>query len=311
MVAIAAIAGTARADDELAEARRREAALDYQGALAIVDRVLARGGADPGRYAELHLLAGRLAAGLDQPQVAEGHFARTLALRPDTRLPDGTSPKLTAPFDIARARTLPLQLRVTSIQGLVTIHLDADALGLVAGIQVHVLDRAGTHSDVVARRAMRIAIPAGTSAVEVAALDASGNRVWTGPAPVEPALVGGATDVPRGDRVVSGETRSVFARWPLWAAITGVAIGTGAVATWKFRTAQNDWDDLQRSGTAEFTALEDLEQRGRRWGWTANVAFGAAVVTGIVSLTLSVRGSRHPIVFSVGPGPGVAVAGSF
>lgn len=310
MVAIAAIAGTARAEDELAEARRREAALDYQGALAIVDRVLGRGGADPGRYAELHLLAGRLAAGLDQPQVAEGHFARVLALRPETRLPDGTSPKLTAPFDIARARTLLLQLRVTAIQGLVTIHLDADALGLVAGIQVHVIDRAGTHSDVVARRAMRIAIPSGTSAVEVAALDASGNRVWTGPAPSEPAVVG-ATGVPRDDRVVSDESPSVLARWPLWAALTGVAIGTGAVATWKFRTTQSDWDDLQRSGTAEFSALEDLEQRGRRWGWTANIAFGAAVVTGIVSLTFYVRGSNGPVAFSVGPGTGLAVAGSF
>jgi hypothetical protein len=308
VVAIAMVAGVARAGDDLAEARRLEAALDYAGAIAVVNRLLVRGGADPGQLAELHLLAGRLAAGLDRPQVAEGHFARLLALRPEARLPDGTSPKLTAPFETARARSIPLRLHVTSARGLITIHRDADALGLVVGIQVHVVDAAGTHSDVTDRARVRIAIPATTSAIEVAALDAAGNRVWIGTAPDEPIV-----DAPRPPRVVFGEGPPFVARWPLWAAITGVAIGTGAVATWKFRAAQDDWDRLQRSGNAEFSVLEDLERRGRRWGWTANIAFGAAVVTGLVSLSFYVRGNHGPIALQVGPGPGagLAVGGQF
>jgi hypothetical protein len=297
VAATAVIAVPARADDSLAEARRREAALDYQGALTIVEGAIAAGGADPGRLAELHLFAGRLAAGLDRPDRAEGHFARVLALRPETRLPAGTSPKLTAPFDAARARLVPLRLSVTSTQGLVTLHLDADALGLVAGIQVHVVDGAGLHSDVVAERATRVAIPSGTSATEVSALDARGNRLWIGAIPV---VLG-----PRG---IGRERRSVVARWPLWAVVTGVAVGTGAVATWQLRSAQDAWDRGRASGTAEFSELQDIERRGRRWGWTANIAFGAAVVTGLVTLSFSIRGDHGPIAFSVGPGPGTGLA---
>ncbi|MDB4964189.1 MAG: hypothetical protein JWP01_4188 [Myxococcales bacterium] len=289
----------AHADDSLAEARQREAALDYQGALTIVEGALAAGGADPGRLAELHLFAGRLAAGLDRADRAEGHFARVLALRPELRLPEGTSPKLTAPFEAARARSIPLRLSVTSTRGLVTLHLDADALGLVAGVQVHVIDGAGVHSDVVAERSTRIAIPSGTQATEASALDVMGNRLWVGVVPLEGAL---------GPRVPGGEPRSLIARWPLWAVVSGVALTTGAVATWQLRRAQNEWNTARASGSAEFSDLEDIERRGRRWGWTANIAFGAAIVTGLVAVSFSVRGDTGPIAFSVGPGPGTGLA---
>jgi hypothetical protein len=166
------------------------------------------------------------------------------------------------------------------------------------------------HSDVVERHALRIAIPADTTAIEVAALDGAGNRVWIGPAPAE-TIIGPAPA--KSPRIVFGEEPSLLARWPVWAVITGVAIGTGGIAAWQFRTAQDDFDRLKRSGNGEFTELQDLEQRGRRWGWTANIAFGAAVVTGVVSLSFYVRGSHGPVAFSVGPGPGtgLAVAGQF
>lgn len=308
VVAIAMVAGTAHADDDLAEARRLEASLDYAGAIAVVNRLLVRGGAEPGQLAELHLLAGRLAAGLDRPQVAEGHFARLLALRPEARLPDGTSPKLTVPFETARARSIPLSLHVTSARGLITIHRDADALGLVVGIQVHVVDATGTHSDVTDRGRIRIAIPAATSAIEVTALDAAGNRVWIGTAPDEPIVEG-----PRPPRIVFGEGPSFVGRWPLWAVITGVAVGTGVFATVKFYSAQDEFDRLKRAGETNFTALQDLETRGRRWGWTANIAFGAGVVTGLVTIAFSVRGDHGPIALRIGPGPGtgLAITGGF
>src|SRR5262245_5385207 len=104
------MANVAHAEDELARARQLEGQLEYEQALAIVEAALARGGAEPARWVELHLLAGRLAAGLDRARVAEDHFARVLALRPETTLPEGTSPKLTAPLAAARARPTALEL---------------------------------------------------------------------------------------------------------------------------------------------------------------------------------------------------------
>src|SRR5688572_29373755 len=70
-LALALAAGPARAEDDLARARRLEAQLEYEPALAIVEGALRRGGAEPARTVELHLLAGRLAAGLDRAAAAE------------------------------------------------------------------------------------------------------------------------------------------------------------------------------------------------------------------------------------------------
>ena len=130
---LAAFAGAARADngtahDDLAEAIRLEAALEYDQALAIVERVIGAGATtDPARLAELHLYAGRLAAGLDRGDAARAHFAIALALSPGVALPAGTSPKITAPFEAARAASSPLRVHATAAGAVI----DADALGLV------------------------------------------------------------------------------------------------------------------------------------------------------------------------------------
>lgn len=135
-VMLALVASSARADDgsaaparvDLAEAIRLEAALEYDQALAIVERVIAAGTtAEPARLAELHLYAGRLAAGLDRGDAARAHFAIALALNPAASLPAGTSPKITAPFEAARAASSPLRVHATPAGAVI----DADALGLV------------------------------------------------------------------------------------------------------------------------------------------------------------------------------------
>ena len=317
---VAVLAQVAFADDELAEARRLEAALDYAGALALVDRALAHGGADPGRLVELHVLAGRLAAGLDRAELARGHFARALALRPELALPAGTSPKLTAPFEAARARSVPLRLHATSAHGLVTLQLDADPLGLVAGIRVHVVDAAGAHAEVSERAATRIVIPTGTTAIEIAALDAQGNQVWLGAAPAEVALgAGGVTGGVTGG--LTGGTGAapqpprphLLARWSTWAITTGVVAGAAGFAAWRFRSAQHDWDELAATGTADYAELAAVEDRGRRWGLAANLGLGVATLTGLSAIVLYLRApspARRGSLL-VGPGPTLGISGQF
>ncbi len=282
-----ALAGSAAADDDLAEARRLEAALDYDKALAIVEHVLATGGATyPDRYVELQLYAGRLAAGLDRTQLAEDHFVRALVIRPAATLPEGTSPKLIAPLDAARRRAVPLRLSVISVDGAVSFLVDADALGLVRGIALTVVDPHQVRRELVERGAMRLAVPAGTTAIEVAALDAQGNRIFKS---VPPAPTASAAPLPS-LRTPASPRPSVPARWSTWAVATGVVLGAGAFSAWRFNLAQHDWDRMRAEPERfDYSALTAVEDRGKRWGLTANIAFGVAALTGITSFVLYYR----------------------
>jgi hypothetical protein len=297
------LAPVAIADDDLSRARALEAQLEYEQALSLVDGMLARGGADPARYVELHLMAGRLAGGLDRPEIAREHFARVLALRPATTLPDGTSPKITEPFAAARARSTALDVKIVARRGLVSIE-PTDTLGIVAGIAVHTLV-AGKHADVVERDVLRAVVPEEATIVEVAALDASGNRVWIG-APSVGAIGDNETI---GARLVV--RRPIYAWWPTYAAIAGLALAVGGVSAWRFSIAQDEFDRLRAESGTEFSELEGVERRGRRWGLAANLGFGAAVVSGVVAVIVGVRGRGDRDVVVAPSSTGLAIGGRF
>ena len=303
-VVVCIVASTrAHADPELVRARELEAALEYDAALAIVDQVLARGDADPARFVELHLFAAKLAAGLDRGTLAAQHYAIVLAVRPDTALPAGTSPKLTEPFVAAKARATPLVVSARAVQGLVTLET-RDPLGLVTGIAVHTIDRAGQHRDVIDRAALRVVIPNDATAIEVAALDRAGNRIWVGPpvtavTPVTPAPTSTSTPI--------------YARWSTWAIASGGALVLGGVFAWRVSVAQNEFDDLRdASPPADFSKLEAVEARGKRWALTANLTFGvaavAAIATGVFYLR---RDESSAVALTAGPGVGLGLAGAF
>lgn len=287
VLALIAATSTVRAEsNELETARQLEAQLEYERALAIVDKILARGGSDPVAYAELELFAGKLAAGLERPQLAEAHFGRAIAVKPDLALPDGTSPKITEPFARAKSRKLPLLVTARSKQGLVTIEA-TDALGMIRGISVHV--RVGDkHADLVERSALRVVIGKDAEVVEVSALDVNGNRLWVG-APL--------VDTPRVvTPVTRRELRPRLTRWPTWAAITGVALFGGAVAAWRFDSAQNEFDRRRIDGMTDFSELERIEARGKRWSVAANISFGVAAVAAIATTIFAVRGSSYDVI---------------
>lgn len=294
---------SAHADPELVRARELEAALEYEAALSIVHQVLARGDADPARYVELHLFAGKLAAGLDRTTLAAQHYAIALAVRPDTTLPAGTSPKLTEPFAAAKARVTPLTVSARAVEGLVTLEL-RDPLGLVTGIAVHAIDGAGQHRDVVERAALRVVIPGDAKPIEVAALDRAGNRIWVG------APVAQVTPVPAAP--VSPRT-TVLGRWQTWAIASGGALVLGGVFAWRVSVAQNEFDDLRTATPpADFSALEAVERRGKRWALAANITFGVAAVAAIATGVFYLRRDEgSALALTAGPGAGLGLAGAF
>ena len=284
---LVAVSTGAHASDELAEARRLQATLEYDKALALVDAAIARGGAEPARHADLHLLAGELTAGLDRQTDAEDRFARALALQPDLVLVAGTSPKLTTPFDAARARHAALRIHASATRGLVTLIADADPLRLVAGVAVRIVDASGQHAEVVACGALRVAVPPGATAIEIAALDEHGNRVWVGavsvevvPPPVrdEPALVGR----------------------PLpWAIATAVLAAAGGAFAYRSSSLQSDWNALRREdGAHDYSQLTALESRGKGYAIAADLSFALAAATAITTAVLYLSSPRATVVAS-------------
>lgn len=90
--------------------------LDFQMARKLAREALVAGGATPAEVAELHSLLGQTAAALGDGPTAEAGFERVLALSPRFQLPEGSSPRLTRPLEIARGRMAgkKLELRGTS-----------------------------------------------------------------------------------------------------------------------------------------------------------------------------------------------------
>jgi hypothetical protein len=256
----------------------------------IIDSAIQAGQSDRARLVELHLIAGRLSAGLDRAKDAENHFAIVLALDPTRTLPEDTSPKISVPFTVARTRTQPLDVKLDATKTSVRVQ----AAPLVAGIAVRYKDgrteanRAGT------------SLPVSGEVTEVQALDTYGNVVWTGAPPAAAIAI---------ERPVSHVTRDepgFFGRWTTWAAITGVALGAGGVAAWRFDAAQKDFDTKQKSGMTSYTDLQAIEDRGRRWGLTANISFGVAAATAITTVVLFIR--RPAVVVTPNT---VGIAGAF
>ncbi|HEY5923105.1 MAG TPA: hypothetical protein VIV11_15605 [Kofleriaceae bacterium] len=291
-------ATSARAeDDPLAEAMRLEAQLDYETAYKLIDRTIKQGSNDRERLVTLHLFAGKLAAGLDRAPVAEDHFARVLALAPATTFAANTSPKITEPFDAARARATPLQISAELKPDAITIVPASDPLGLVAGIAIR-LAGAGELREMQKRR---IAIPTGARAIEVFALDAYGNRVWSEPIAEQPQGNGKPIVVDRG---VPG--------WALWAGASFVALGGAGVCAWRFDVAQKEWTERKNAGDTDYTELQAIEQRGKRWALAANIGFGVAAATAIVAAIVYVKTPRAtPAVTTSADSVGLAIAGQF
>lgn len=295
--ALIAQALPARADD-LDRVKQLEAQLEYDQALAVVEQLLARGGATPSACGELHWLAGRLAAGLDRSELAERHFAIALALVPTATLPAGTSPKIIAPYAAAKSRSRPLTATARRTRRAIRLIVD-DPLGIAVSAAVVVADDRRT--EVVARGSLEVALADGITPLEVAALDASGNRLWVGRAPEL--------------TVHKVAPPAIYKRWYLWGGIGAAALASGGFAAWRTQAAQSEWDRLRAEGGHDFSTLERIEQRGRRWAAVANTSFAAAGAFGIATVLCLVLVKPPPsdsdLVELVVQPSGVAVRGRF
>jgi hypothetical protein len=210
-----------------------------------------------------------------------------LALDPTRTLPEDTSPKISVPFTVARTKAQPLEVKLVSTKPVVQIEANAP----VAGVSVRYKD-----GRTQANRAGTTLTPDG-DVVEVHALDSYVNVVWSETLPIERVVM---------PVHVTRDEPGLFGRWTTWAAITGVALAAGGVAAWRFDAAQDEFDSKQKAGMTSFTDLQAIEDRGRRWGLTANISFGVAAATAITTVVLFVR--RPTVVATPNT---VGIAGTF
>ncbi|HEX4452561.1 MAG TPA: hypothetical protein VH143_16905 [Kofleriaceae bacterium] len=299
---------TAQPRDALDEARALELSLDYERALVIVDREIDRGAAGTvPRLVQLHLLAGRLAAGIDHPDVAEAHFAIALALAPSLQLPDGTSPKLTQPFDAARARSVPFAIELERDGRVIAAKLGDDPAHVFGGIRVALVPVSGERAELVAF-APAITVPPDRVAAYAIAIDEHGNAISESktfaappaPVPVPVPLAPARVDV----------TTPIYARWTTWAIATAGALAVAGACAWRFEVAQDDWNQLEAAGGHDYTQLADIESRGRTWGIAADVGFGVAAAAGVAAIVVLVA-HRDPDARAISHGDVVGLSLAF
>lgn len=322
-------AGAQAAGDPLTRARQELDALQYDKARASLDEALKQGTNGPRDMAEIYRLSGQVAAALGDAAGAEDDFKMLLELAPDAQLPAGMSPKITEPFDAARAfakQHAPLAITHTESGGAaptITLVVANDALGLVAGARAIVSADGGPARSLEARGGSEILIPLPAGhrlEVTLAAIDSRGNRLVEIGVD-EPIVIGGPTEIvkPVHRAGGGGHARPIYARWWLWG---GVALAVGGGATYfglDALDAQKTLDDLNRnSAMHDFSEAKKVEDRGRQSALLANVGFGVAGGFAVLSVILLVTdhhghgGEQHTIVTPTADGgAALLLVGSF
>ena len=310
LVLAAAPAAADEVGDLLERARARMAELDYDGAIPLLEQAEAAGGSDRAGVLEIVRSLAEAHAALGRADAAETAFRRLLALEPDTELPAGSSPKLTAPFSAAReflaGRSLSVDCRRE--RDTATLIVRGDPLDMVAGARLlgPSGDRHSGVDDVTGQGRIAIPLPPAHVASACAALDQHGNELVRAelsaaapvraPDPVAPApvIVAPAEGRP---------ARPIYARWWLWGAAAGVSAGVAAYYGLQFASARDDLDALhaatmEEGHTVTYADALAVEERGRDAARGANIALGVTAALSAVSVGLLV----HQLV-SDGPTP--------
>jgi hypothetical protein len=291
------LASAARADD-LDQARKLEASLEYEKALTQVEASISSGHHDARSLASVELVAGKLAAGLDRAADAAVHYARALELDPTLHLSPAESPKILAPYDKARAHTRPLAIGVSRSGRRLTVTVVSDTANIVRVARTR--SRDGSPDQHLDRPPFTFELPPDGLDVAIEVTDEHGNVVFA--------------DDGAGARVLASpeiRDRGWRRARPAVFAAGGAAL-VAALCIWRFEVAQSDWDALHDSTTAhDYSTLRAIEDRGRSWALGANVSMGVAGAAALVALALWITADGYyPVGISATP-TSLGVAGRF
>ncbi len=318
---VAVSATTVYADADLARINAALDNSDYPAAQDLVTKALASGGNAPETTAELYRLQGVIEGSLGNAPRATEAFTRALALSPKVALAAGMSPKVTKPFEAAKAfyqTNQPLKVKVDTraTPPAVTLVVQSDPMKMIARARVAVVvdgqpeqmvDGIGT-----------IALPAGARLdVRVTVLDANDNRlVEIGSTDVPIVIVSSSPTVrPADDKkpvpekpVARGPVRErpLYWKWWLWGggavafAGVGTGFGIGALQSKSELEAMN-----ARSTAYTFDQARAMEDKIRTRLLVTNISYGVAIACGVTAaiLFLTEPSAKERSTISISPAP--------
>jgi len=316
-LALVLLEGAAWADDSLAQASDAVAASDYLAARAALVTAQVAGDHGPDDTAEMYRLSGIVEGALGNTQAATDAFTRLLALQPKAKLPPGTSPKITRPFDAARsyfATRAPLELKIETAARppAITLVVVSDPVHMVDRARVvYSVDRGFERGKDVAAAAQRteIALPPGKRIdARVIALDAHGNRlieigskeipivIIGEPAPIVAAPRPAPAPPPPAPRTVDVASRRfhvarrpLYLRWWPYAAATAAFAGATAYFWWSAYSDARDLHRVSLDHAEQSPEFQSLKDHGERATLFTNIGFGVtgacALATGVLFLT--------------------------
>jgi hypothetical protein len=320
----------ARADDALAQARAAVDASDYMTAKSALATALASGTNGPDEVVEIYRLQGVVAGALGDAKAATDAFTHLLALSPKATLPAGTSPKIAKPFAAAGkyfASHDPLKVKTETASDppSVTLVVVADPLAMVTKVRVWaaVDGKKEKTLEGEGKDKITVELPHGKRLdLRVAALDEHGNRlVELGSADV-PIVVVGGEDKPKtktqAKPVEPAEPRAarpLYLKWWMWAGAAVVIGGAGTYFGIDAVLAKRDLDALNADSVHhKFTEAQDVESRGHRDVWLANIGWGLAGALAIGAGVLYITEPHTETRMSIAPtrsGAAIVFGGAF
>lgn len=302
LLLVCALAGTAVAgdDDPLARARAAAADLRFEEAARLLDQAWRTGTDDPVRARAIAALAGEIGATMGDRAAALRWFALLAAMDPDAALDRGTSPKVNAILEEARAGLhgahLDVALRFDRARRIVHLR-PIDPLGAIAEIRLG--------GGPAGRRDLAIPWRRATLAIDL--VDAHGNVLLRTRRAVAP--------MPAAAAVAARTARpSWYARWSTWAGVAGgLAVTAGGLALWSAATSR-ELESLHReSETHQASEALALERRMQRTAIAAEIAgAGAAVAAAVAVFAWQRERSATVAPMAIeGAGVGAAVEVSF
>jgi len=303
---LVALPGRARAEDApLEQARAAVDASDYMTARTALQKALNAGGAQPDELAEIYKLSGIVEAALGNTKDATAAFGKWLSLDPKGALPQGTSPKITRPFDAARKKAPKLELKTESNGDppWVSLVITNDPIG-VSRVRVIVTADGKPQKDIVREgngsQKIPVDLPHGHRLdVQVEALDVHGNRIavfgtkevpivvlTTEKAPPDHVVDNNHDDkhepVKKHPVVVHGEPASWYSNWHVWGIATGVAVlATGALAYETYSNVSDLNNFNANSLDHRWSDGQSAETNARRFLLATDIGAG---VTGALAL---------------------------
>jgi hypothetical protein len=323
------VAGSAVAQTEgvLDPIREEIAQIRYPEAAKALNGLLEGGGLSLAELVEAHRLGGEIYAALGDEGRAHAHFVSLLTLDPDASLPPGTSPKISVPFEKARAWvSSPLRVhQVASRDGAtvkVELMVDSDPLDMVASLRVHYGVGKTARLEQVADAFFGTELAFQVAGAEVVrlqaiALDQYGNEV----AIANPGVVELVADAEGDGSAIRGASttavRAWYAQWYTYAAVGAAAAGAGVYFGVRSRADADDLESLSDNSTKhQYSDALAIEERGKRNALLANLSFGTAGLATVAAVICLVRARQTQRDTAMAPlvtrhGAGVSLKQSF